>query len=187
MPQQGIILIKRNKQLIIAGASGLIFSFCAMANESFEKAYQSFDINQIKAHIKTLSSDKFEGREPSTPGEKLTTDLLIKEFKQIGLEPGNKGSYLQSVPMVAIESTPKSNLTIADISFEFPKNFVASSRQTQQDIALEQSELVFVGYGINAPEYGWNDYKNVDVKGKTVVVLVNDPGSSPLALITWIS
>ncbi|WP_431313669.1 M28 family metallopeptidase [Thalassotalea insulae] len=144
----------------------------------FNKAYHSFDIDAVKSDIKRLASDEFEGREPSGKGGKLTTDMLIKRFKSLGLKPGNGNSYTQSVPMVSINSTPTGNLTIADIDFSFPKNYVASSRKTVKQTALKDSELVFVGYGINAPEYGWNDYKGVDVKGKTVVVLVNDPGFS---------
>lgn len=169
-----------NKKNFVVGAITLVCSFSLLANnpnnESFNKAYQSFDIDSIKSHIKTLSSDKFEGREPSGVGEKLTTDLMIKEFKALGLQPGNNGSYTQAVPMVSITSTPTKGLSIDNLSFEFPKNYVASSRKTQKTIELKQSELVFVGYGINAPEYQWNDYKDVDVKGKTVVILVNDPG-----------
>lgn len=169
----------KNIKLISAftlASSSLASSFAVSANDNFDKAYNSFDIQTIKADIKTLSSDKFEGREPSGVGEKLTTDLLIKEFKALGLKPGNGDSYTQAVPMVSITSTPMGNLSIADLSFEYPKNYVASSRKTQNNIELKDSELVFVGYGINAPEYDWNDYKDIDVKGKTVVILVNDPG-----------
>ncbi|WP_189377147.1 M28 family metallopeptidase [Thalassotalea profundi] len=146
-----------------------------MAN-NFDKAYNSFDTTKIKADIKLLSSDEFGGREPSTQGETLTTNLLIKEFKRLGLAPGNGDSYTQAVPLVSITSTTTENLTIGDIEFEFPKNFVASSRKMDKQSSLKSSDLVFVGYGINAPEYQWNDYDNVDVKGKTVVILVNDPG-----------
>lgn len=148
----------------------------SLANDDFDKAYQSFDKDKIKLDIKTLSSDEFEGREPSGVGEKLTTDMLINQFKALGLKPGNGDSYTQAVPMVSITSTPVKGLTIEGLDFEFPKNYVASSRKTEQHIELKDSPLVFVGYGINAPEYEWNDYKNVDVKGKTVVILVNDPG-----------
>lgn len=159
---------------------GLLLSASSFAHDNhddgFDKAYQSFDINEIKSHVKTLASDEFGGREPSTAGEKLTTDLLVNEFKKLGLKPGNNGSYFQAVPMVTITSTPTTALNIADISFEFPKNMVASSRKTEKNLRLNNSELVFVGYGINAPEYQWNDYEGIDVKGKTVVILVNDPG-----------
>ncbi len=157
-------------------AGALLVSMSAYAHDNFNEAYQSFDIDAIKADVKTLSSDKFAGREPSTAGETLTTNLLISQFKKLGLAPGNGNSYLQAVPMNSIVSEPVTHLKIADIAFEFPKNYVASSRQTREEINLNNSELVFVGYGITAPEYQWDDYKNVDVKGKTVVILVNDPG-----------
>jgi Zn-dependent M28 family amino/carboxypeptidase len=156
--------------------SGHVYADNSTNDNGFSKAYQSFDLQQIKADVKTLSSDEFAGREPATPGEKLTTDLLIKSFKTLGLAPGNGDSYTQAVPMNSIVSEPQGELKIANMSFEFPKNYVASSRLTQNDISLKDSPLVFVGYGINAPEYQWNDYANIDVKGKTVVILVNDPG-----------
>lgn len=168
--------IREKRQQILSSAGAILMSMSACAHDNFIEAYQSFDIDAIKADVKTLSSDEFAGREPSTPGEVLTTNMLISQFKKLGLAPGNGDSYLQAVPMNSIVSEPVSGLKIADISFEFPKNYVASSRQTRKEINLKNSELVFVGYGINAPEYQWNDYKNIDVKGKTVVVLVNDPG-----------
>ncbi|GAA5137250.1 M28 family metallopeptidase [Thalassotalea piscium] len=160
---------------------GLLFTISTLLSgfslaSDFENAYKSFDSDKIKADIKLLSSDEFGGREPSTEGETLTTNLLIKEFKRLGLVPGNGDSYTQAVPLVSITSTTTENLTIGDIAFEFPKNFVASSRKMDKRSSLKSSELVFVGYGINAPEYQWNDYAGVDVKGKTVVILVNDPG-----------
>ena len=176
MFRKGNILAKfsiMNSSLLLT-VSTLVSGF-AVAND-FDKAYASFNSEKIKADIKLLSSDKFGGREPSTEGETLTTNLLINEFKRLGLEPGNGDSYTQAVPLVSITSTTTENLTIGDIEFEFPKNFVASSRKMDKRSSLNSSELVFVGYGINAPEYQWNDYANVDVKGKTVVVLVNDPG-----------
>jgi len=166
----------KNSNKLLTGLLIGLSSFTALANDNFDKAYNSFNVEEIKAHVKTFSSDEFGGREPSTAGGKLTTDLLIKEFKKLGLKPGNGDSYMQAVPMVSITSTPEKKLQIGDIVFDYPKNYVASSRKTQKSIELKDSELVFVGYGINAPEYDWNDYKNIDVKGKTVVILVNDPG-----------
>ncbi|MCW8878501.1 MAG: M28 family metallopeptidase [Kangiellaceae bacterium] len=151
-------------------------SFSSSAKDSFDKAYQSFDLPKLKQNIKTLSSDEFGGRAPSTPGGEMTTDLLVKQFKELGLKPGNNGSYLQSVPLMSIVTTPKTSLKIDDIDFKFLKNFTANSRKPQKEIELKNSDLIFVGYGINAPEFGWNDYEGIDVKGKTVVVLVNDPG-----------
>lgn len=168
--------IRKSNQLILGIAGALSLSFTSTAQDNFLKAYQSFDIPAIKSDVKTLSSDKFAGREPSTIGETLTTNMLVSRFKALGLTPGNGDSYLQAVPMNSIISEPTSKLSIGDIGFDFPKNYVASSRKTEKNIELKQSELVFVGYGINAPEYQWNDYKGIDVKGKTVVILVNDPG-----------
>jgi len=165
----------KNNKLALGALCFALSSATALANESFDKAYHSFDLAELKQQIKTLSSDEFAGREPSSPQEKLTTGMLVNEFKALGLLPGNGDSYTQSVSMVSITSTP-STLKIGDIAFDFPKNFVASSRKMDANISLNDSELVFVGYGINAPEYDWNDYAGVDVKGKTVVVLVNDPG-----------
>ena len=170
------ILKTNNKKILISVFTSLIFSAGTLANDDFDKAYNSFNVNEIKADVKLLSSDKFGGREPATAGGKMTTDLLVKEFKALGLKPGNGDSYLQKVPLVTIVTEPKSKLTIADIEFSFLKDVVATSRQTKKNISLDKSDLVFVGYGINAPEYNWNDYEGIDVKGKTVVVLVNDPG-----------
>ncbi|GHF92311.1 M28 family metallopeptidase [Thalassotalea marina] len=163
------------KTKTILSALALCSAFAAQAND-FDTAYNSFNKAKIKQDIKTLSSDAFEGREPSGVGEKMTTDMLIERFKALGLTPGNGNSFTQAVPMVSIVSTPTKGLQIADMEFGFLKNYVANSRKTQETIGLKDSELVFVGYGIHAPEYGWNDYKGLDVKGKTVVVLVNDPG-----------
>jgi len=165
-----------NNKIRLISLAGLILSLNCFANDNFDKAYNSFDINKIKSDIKLISSDEFGGREPATAGGKMTTDLLVKEFKALGLIPGNGESFYQKVPLVTISSIPKSKLTIGDVKFEFLKNMVANSRKTQEHIGLDNSELIFVGYGINAPEYDWNDYDGLDVKGKTVVVLVNDPG-----------
>ncbi len=165
--------------LVTLGALMLVFTCTVGAfvkSDNFNEAYLSFDVDKVKTHVKTLASDEFGGREPSTLGEQLTTNLLVTEFKKLGLTPGNGASYLQAVPMVSITSKPKTSLEIAGVDFEYPKNFVASSRKTEPQLNLNNSALVFIGYGINAPEYQWNDYQGVDVKGKTVVILVNDPG-----------
>lgn len=171
---------KNKKNLGMILSTILLSTTCAVSafekSDNFNEAYLSFDIDKIKTHVKILASDEFGGREPSTVGETLTTSLLVNEFKKLGLTPGNGDSYLQAVPMVSISTTPQTSLKIADIDFNYPKNFVASSRKTEKKLSLNNSDLVFVGYGINAPEYQWNDYQGLDVKGKTVVILVNDPG-----------
>jgi Zn-dependent M28 family amino/carboxypeptidase len=125
-----------------------------------------------------LSSDRFEGRAPTTPGEELTVNHIAERFREVGLQPGNNGSWFQNVPLAENTATPTA-LRITGgsqpIAFEYRTDFVANSYQLQPRIELENSEIVFVGYGINAPERGWNDYEGVDVRGKTVIILVNDP------------
>ncbi|HEX6374937.1 MAG TPA: M28 family metallopeptidase [Allosphingosinicella sp.] len=125
-----------------------------------------------------LSSDEYEGRAPTTAGEEKAVAYIAERFRQAGLQPGNRGSWFQNVPLVESSATP-TPLTIAGagapIVLEHRADFVANSYQVQPRIDLRDSEMVFVGYGINAPERGWNDYEGVDVKGKTVVILVNDP------------
>jgi Zn-dependent M28 family amino/carboxypeptidase len=142
----------------------------------FLTAYSSFDQNRYIEQIKTLSSDEFGGRAPASDGEKKTIDFMVSEFKKLGVKPGNGDSYTQTVPLVAITAEPVKHLTIGNIHFEFRKDYVANSATLKETLELKDSELVFVGYGIVAPEYNWNDYAGLDVKGKTVVILVNDPG-----------
>jgi Zn-dependent M28 family amino/carboxypeptidase len=126
-----------------------------------------------------LASDEFEGRSPGTAGEEKTVALLIERFKAAGLQPGNKGSWTQDVPLVEMTANTVSALSFsggkAPLSLSYGSEFVAGSYRVQPNIAIKDSDVVFVGYGINAPEKGWNDYAGVDVKGKTVIILVNDP------------
>ena len=129
--------------------------------------------------IARLSSDAFEGRAPSTPAEAKTTAEIIARFKAAGLEPGNNGQWLQEVPTVEITAQNPSALTVASpaaqMSFAYGSDYVAGSYRVTPKTRIENSDLVFVGYGIVAPELGWNDYAGVDMKGKTAVILVNDP------------
>jgi len=139
-------------------------------------SYNSINKEQLTEHIKVLASDEFEGRAPSTKGEQLTLDYLTKQLTAVGFKPGNGDSFLQAVPMVSIEASPEMTLTIGDKDYQYGDDMVMGSSRISDFEQLKDSELVFVGYGINAPEYNWNDYKDLDVKGKTVVMLVNDPG-----------
>lgn len=132
-------------------------------------------------HIKTLASDEFGGRAPGTKGEELTVDYLTAVFKEIGLSPANGESYTQSVPLTSVEVINNPTLKFSggegeDIVLTYPDNQVIWSRKQVAATSIKSSDLVFVGYGINAPERQWNDYEGIDVKGKTVVMLVNDPG-----------
>lgn len=133
-------------------------------------------LNNIKQHIKTLASDEFEGRGPLTRGEVKTVGYLSEQYEKIGLTGAYKGKFLQPVKMAMITANQDMELSIGDLHFTAGKDFTARTKQLQPLIDLRDSEVVFVGYGINAPEYNWNDYNDIDVKGKTVVVLVNDPG-----------
>ena len=134
-----------------------------------------------RRHVETLASDEFGGRGPASPGEQLTVDYLTREFTELGIEPGNGDSYVQNVPLTWVNVTNNPVVTISggegdDMPLNYTQEQVIWSRQQVTEIDLGDSELVFVGYGINAPERNWNDYAGVDVEGKTVVMLVNDPG-----------
>ncbi len=130
--------------------------------------------------VKTLASDAFEGRAPGTPGEDKTVEYIKAQFERIGLQPGNNGQWFQTVPMQETTADPATTMTI-DVggkthTLAFGADMVVGTRTGQTDVKVDASELVFVGYGVDAPEQQWNDYAGVDVKGKTVVMLVNDPG-----------
>ncbi len=130
----------------------------------------------LRSHIKTLASDEFGGRAPSTPGETKTLNHLKTAFTELGFKPGNGDSFLQQVPLVAIEAKPSMVLEINGSQYQYKKDMVLGTSRISALEQLNNSELVFVGYGIDAPEYNWNDYEGLDVSGKTVVMLVNDPG-----------
>ncbi len=141
-------------------------------------AQQSINANDLLQHIRVLASDEFEGRSPGTPGEDSTVNYLTREFQKLGLQPGNPdGTFVQNVPMFGFTAQPQANFTAGGktINLSFPDDYVAVSRRFVRDVNVNNSDLVFVGYGIVAPEYGWDDYKGVDVKGKTIVMLINDP------------
>lgn len=144
--------------------------------DNFDEVYQTITGESIKTPLKIIASDEFEGRLPTTVGEEKTIKYLVDQFTAMGLKPGNDGSYLQQVELMEITADPNMQLTIGNHSFNYKEDMVASSKREQSQVSLKDSELVFVGYGVNAPEYGWNDYEGLDVKGKTVVILVNDPG-----------
>ncbi len=128
---------------------------------------------------RALSADEFGGRMPGTEGEEKTVALLTERFEAAGLKPGNGDSWVQEVPLVEITGSNFAPLTIRggdeDLAFEYGSQWTGVTYREEDKTQLANSELVFVGYGINAPERDWNDYEGVDVKGKTVVILVNDP------------
>lgn len=153
-----------------------------VTDSALHKASNLITDTLIKSHIAVLASDSLMGRKPFTVGEEKTLHYLEKQCKALGLEPGNQGSYLQNVPMVQITSIPRAPMHISGKSTEFnldyKTGFVASTRREQDSIHISNSPMVYVGFGVVAPEYHWNDYAGLDVRGKTVIVLVNDPGNS---------
>lgn len=130
--------------------------------------------------VKTLASDEFEGRGPGTPGEDKSVEYIKAQFERIGLKPGNNGDWFQTVPMMETTADESTSMHI-DVggkphTLAFGTDMVVGTRTGQPEVKVENSDLVFVGYGVDAPEQQWNDYAGVDVKGKTVVMFVNDPG-----------
>ena len=148
----------------------------SLTSDDVSKGYDSINAEQLAEHVKVLASDEFGGRAPSSKGEELTLAYLTEEFKKLGYQPGNGDSFLQEVPLVSLEADPNMVLTIGGKDYQYKKDMVMGSSRISERQSIKDSELVFVGYGVNAPEYNWNDYAGLDVKGKTVVILVNDPG-----------
>jgi Zn-dependent M28 family amino/carboxypeptidase len=141
-------------------------------------AAAAISTNGLIRHIAVLSSDQFEGRAPGTAGEDLSVNYITSEFKKLGLLPGNPdGTFIQKVPLAGFTSTPTVSFTASDkpLELSIPNDCVAWSRRLAPTVDVKESEIVFVGYGVVAPEYGWDDYKGVDVRGKTIVMLINDP------------
>ena len=138
------------------------------------------DQSVIRQHIEHLASDDFQGRMPFTEGETKTVNYLKEEFHKLGLKPGNGDSYFQDVPVVEIFEMPSEKMLISStdevLELNYLSDFMAVTLKKENKISLEESELVFAGYGIVAPEYGWNDYEGIDWTEKTAIVLVNDPG-----------
>ncbi|MCK8046042.1 M28 family metallopeptidase [Shewanella sp. 1CM18E] len=162
-----------------------ILSACALAMLSACSQHPSnisdttdinFDESRFRQDIKILSSDEFEGRAPTTKGEELTLAYLSEAFAAMGLEKPNGKDYLQAVPMVTYTPSEQQQIQLGELAVKYRQDIVLSSRHDIANIDINNAPLVFVGYGINAPEYQWNDYQDLDMTGKIAVILVNDPG-----------
>jgi len=168
-------------RLTLLAASALAVSTAATAKPAPIPVVKPVPVSEqlLEEMVRTLASDEFEGRAPSTPGEDKTIAYLIEKFKAAGLQPGNKGSWTQDVPTVEITAQNSAGLAVTGgkdtMLFAYGKDFVAGSYRVTPQTDIRDAELVFVGYGINAPELGWNDYAGIDMKGKIAVILVNDP------------
>src|SRR5438477_12886097 len=164
--------------VLVFGISLFLFA----ADKPEEKLKPALDVitpDALLAHIKILSSDEFEGRSPGTKGEELSIKYISDQFRSVGLKPGNPdGSYFQEVPLAGIKSDPHMTFGVngkPPIELKYADDFVASSARLQPEIKVDNSDLVFVGYGVVAPEYGWDGCKRVAVGGRTIVMLINDP------------
>jgi Zn-dependent M28 family amino/carboxypeptidase len=148
------------------------------SSAAVDSAAGAITADAMLQHIKDLSADSMEGRGPGTAGEVKAIAYIQSQFKSLGLKPGNPdGSYLQNVDLIGYKAHPTFKLVSGgkNIALKYPDDFIANSRHERPETKIDNSDIVFVGYGIVAPEYGWDDYKGVDVKGKTILMLVNDP------------
>ena len=173
------------KTILLSGCALLLLASCKQASEDQDASPDSLSVKAINdssltRYLSVIAADSLEGRKPFTIGETKTINYLKTEFTKLGLEPGNGDSYFQEVPMVEIKSVPQDKMIIkgktGSLDLTYLTDFVAGSRRLKDQVNIANSPLVFAGFGIVAPEYGWNDYKDLDVKGKTVVVMINDPG-----------
>ncbi len=166
--------------LVFLSLSVMAISCTTSGSGGEDAAAITVDSTDIDYYISELASDEFMGRMPFTEGETKTVNFLKTEMEKMGLEPGNGDSYFQDVPLVEITGTPGPTMTAkgpaGSLTLNIGDDYVIHTQREQAEINLNDSELVFCGYGIVAPEYGWNDYEGIDMKGKTAVVLVNDPG-----------
>lgn len=160
--------------------AGITISYLACKQANSDQDLSLFNKDSLTQHIKMLASDSFQGRKPFSIGEIKAVDYIQNTFKNLGLESGNGNSFIQDVPLVEITPNPDAVMKVQSPkgNFELKKttDFVISTNKTDSLISLKNDELIFAGYGVVAPEYNWNDYAGIDVKGKVVLVLVNDPG-----------
>ncbi len=156
----------------------LIISSCTEKETKSQKL--TLDSTIVEYYLAKLSSDEFLGRMPFSEGEELTVNFIKDEMQKAGIEPGNGDSYFQDVNLVQINSNRDSllevNLPSKKLDWTLGKDFVTSETRVEETTSIENSQFVFAGFGIVAPEYGWNDYEGLDMTGKTAIVMVNDPG-----------
>ncbi|MGW8282068.1 MAG: peptidase M28, partial [Gemmatimonadota bacterium] len=171
---------KRAAVLVAAGLGIPGLGGCRGTDAGLERASLQIDAASLAQGIRDLSADSMGGRAPSSVGEERTVRYLTRRFEELGLEPGAGDGWTQDVGLVSVTAASNTEASITGrgpgISLERGSDFVAVSGGVSESVSLKRSPLVFAGYGIVAPEIGWNDYEGLDVAGKTVVLLVNDPG-----------
>jgi Zn-dependent M28 family amino/carboxypeptidase len=160
--------------------AGILMAGCNTHEKQLNTAIKSINADDMKNYISMLASDDFLGRAPATLGEERTINYLADQFRKAGLQPADSGSYFQKVSLVRITADPDMVLKISGgrktVDLKYSDDFIGDTPQVSKDIDISNSDIVFVGYGINSPENNWDDYSGIDVKGKTVMMLVNDPG-----------
>jgi Zn-dependent M28 family amino/carboxypeptidase len=171
--------LDKTGKLLFAVVAALALTAGKSSSRVIEKAAGAITGAAYREQIATLSGDDFEGRSPGTPGELRTVEYLEEQFLDMGLQPVGGGSFRQSVPLVEITASGH-QLTFgkggAGLALAFGDDMVLGTRRVRDESSIAGSEVVFVGYGIDAPEYDWNDYAGLDMRGKTALILVNDPG-----------
>jgi len=164
-----------------AGASASArsnFTDTTATSPAVTTAAQVIDTTTLLQHIRDLSADSMEGRAPGTPGEEKAVAYLTSQFQKLGLKPGNPdGTYIQKVDLIGYKAHPTASFTAKGktVALRYPDDYIANSRHARDSTRISGSDIVFVGYGVVAPEYGWDDYKGADMHGKTMLMLVNDP------------
>jgi Zn-dependent M28 family amino/carboxypeptidase len=166
--------------LVSLTSLGLVRSWAGLSSAPPGQSFPRIDGNAVLEHVRVLASDEFEGRAPGTRGEELTASYISERLQSLGLRPGNPdGTFVQFVPLVGTTVRNSPTLTFRRAGREqrltWREDHVSWTKRAAERVSLDESEMVFVGYGVQAPEYRWDDYKGVDLKGKTMVVLVGDP------------
>ncbi len=163
---------------LLLTSTTLVLTNCSPANPEIKTPeIPSISAADIGRRIETLSDDRFEGRAPGTIGGQMAAQYIADEMKTAGIAPmGKDGTYFQPITLTETTVADGSFMKIGEVEYEFQQNSVYWTKRYQDSVSVEDSELVFVGYGVVAPEYSWDDYAGIDVKGKTVVMFVNDPG-----------
>jgi len=168
------------RAVLFGTIAGAILSCNQGGDKTGDEGIQAFNKDTLASDIKTLASDDFQGRRPFTPGETKTIDYLVNAYSRLGLEPGNGNGYTQDVPLVEISPSAPPVLEVHSpkgaVHLQNMTDFVCWTERPDTVDAVDKSDIVFAGFGVVAPEYNWNDYAGLDVKGKTVIVMVNDPG-----------
>jgi Zn-dependent M28 family amino/carboxypeptidase len=173
-------MIMRKKTLLILLAVISAAAGCNSEDIKIESALETITADEMKEHISVLASDDFQGRFPATAGEEKTIRYLEEQFLKLGLKPANGNSFFQEVPLIKLTADTSMNMQLSGgkqkLNLAFSDDFIGGTPQLSELINIDNSDIIFVGYGINSPEFGWNDYEGLDVKGKTVLMLINDPG-----------